>query len=249
MILGGLGVEPELEAQLPLARRLQRAQDGAERRAPLEFGVHLADDGQVGEREVGLRVGAQRRADQVPLLEVVQVVLAQKRIHRKDGLYRVPLLAQRRRRRHAGKPTELVLREDPDAPWFARVDRPRPADLLVLPLLRLRRRAAVTWRRRGADDEHCRPGADIVDDRAAEFGDQHTRVLAADRRQSAAERDRLAGERRPGGVCGRGTHARYDAGAVRESQRRSPRRLPALPLPASSRAFRCFPLTPGPPRP
>ena len=60
--LGRLGIQPEIEAQLAFARRLQRPQHGAERRAALEFGVRLPDDGQVGEGDEGLAAGAQPRA-------------------------------------------------------------------------------------------------------------------------------------------------------------------------------------------
>jgi len=74
----------------------------------------LADDRQILEPEVPLRVGAQHGPHQLPFLEVAKMVVAQPRVHRPDVARGVVLLLQRAGWLQSGEPAELVFADDTD---------------------------------------------------------------------------------------------------------------------------------------
>ena len=70
----GRGVKVELELPLPLGE--QAAQDDLERRAPLELARDVLDRQQVRERVLALGARASALAQQSPLLQIAQMILA-----------------------------------------------------------------------------------------------------------------------------------------------------------------------------
>ena len=90
-----LGVEPEVERELPFLRELQIAERGPERHALLEFAVDLPEQAEILEGELRAAPAPLRRRDEAPLLQVAHVVFAQRGIHAEH--------VARTRRRHGGR--------------------------------------------------------------------------------------------------------------------------------------------------
>ena len=67
---------------------------------------------QIAEREERVGVVLEGRADEAPLLQVAQVIFAQRRIHREDVALAVVLLAQLGDRRQADAAAEVVFADD-----------------------------------------------------------------------------------------------------------------------------------------
>jgi hypothetical protein len=150
---------------LPAARGLERFHDRAERRI-FQVGADLANQQQIGERIIAVAVGAKHGADEAPLLQVSEVILAQPSIHAEKIPLRVILLPEFFRRLDSRHPAEVVLGDDAQSELFGSSQ--------FVALLR----AGRSFR---PDNDHRRPGAYFVSGRTAEAEDKCLRLSSAKR--------------------------------------------------------------------
>ena len=118
------------------------------------------------------------------------MVLAQRPVAREQIADRVILLLQRFRGRHVHQTAELILGDDGDERGVLRVQLLGARELLALLAV------AGPTESLGADDQHRRPGRDVVGGLAAMLDDERTRIAAAEGAEFSGEDDELSCELR-----------------------------------------------------